>query len=218
MPRSVTEAKALRQRAILKLADLVEIRLDRLEGSKEFEFIKTERKTQTIATIRQGIQGGLFKGQEEEKFETLMRAAKSGFDYVDIEDSTPHLDDRIQALRSLGSKVIVSHHNLASTPPVADLRKILKRISKHRPDIIKIVTTATSTQDNLTILNFLHNAVRDHKIVSFAMGEKGKISRITSPIFGAYFTIASLEDGAETAQGQLTIDDLRRVYGVIGLS
>jgi 3-dehydroquinate dehydratase type I len=101
-------------------------------------------------------------------------------------------------------------------PPLLANHK--KRISKHRPDIIKIVTTATSAQDNLTILNFLHNAVRDQKIVSFAMGEKGKISRITSPIFGAYFTIASLEDGAETAQGQPTIDDLRMVYGVIGLS
>jgi 3-dehydroquinate dehydratase/shikimate dehydrogenase len=44
------------------------------------------------------------------------------------------------------------------------------------------------------------------------MGEAGLISRVLAKKFGAFLTFASLAQGAETAPGQLTIDDLKRLY------
>jgi 3-dehydroquinate dehydratase len=49
------------------------------------------------------------------------------------------------------------------------------------------------------------------------MGELGKPSRFLSPIFGAFFTIASFERGKETASGQLTIQEMKTAYHALGL-
>jgi len=69
----------------------------------------------------------------------------------------------------------------------------------------------------LTVLNFVSRACKRTETVCFAMGELGKPSRILSPLFGALFTIASLERGRETAQGQLTVQEMRNIYQTLGL-
>jgi 3-dehydroquinate dehydratase len=48
------------------------------------------------------------------------------------------------------------------------------------------------------------------------MGEVGKISRLLSPIFGAFFTFASLEVGSETATGQMSIKEMQTAYNLLG--
>jgi len=52
-------------------------------------------------------------------------------------------------------------------------------------------------------------------LAAFAMGEAGQISRILAPLAGGYFTYASLEEGKESAAGQLTADQLREIYGIL---
>jgi 3-dehydroquinate dehydratase len=47
------------------------------------------------------------------------------------------------------------------------------------------------------------------------MGNYGKISRVASPFFGGFFTMASIKKGDETAKGQLTIDELKTIYQII---
>ena len=48
------------------------------------------------------------------------------------------------------------------------------------------------------------------------MGEHGKISRLLSPVFGAFFTFASLEAGSETAPGQISIREMKSAYSSTG--
>ena len=48
-------------------------------------------------------------------------------------------------------------------------------------------------------------------VVYFAIGKLGVPSRVISPIFGAEFTFAAMNEESRTAVGQLSIDDLRRV-------
>jgi 3-dehydroquinate dehydratase-1 len=48
------------------------------------------------------------------------------------------------------------------------------------------------------------------------MGEHGKISRLLSPVFGAFFTFASIEKDSETAAGQMSISEMRAAYGLLG--
>ncbi|MEM2806315.1 MAG: type I 3-dehydroquinate dehydratase [Candidatus Bathyarchaeia archaeon] len=50
------------------------------------------------------------------------------------------------------------------------------------------------------------------------MGPLGKISRLLSPVFGGFFTIASLERNLETAPGQMTIQELREFYRTLGVT
>ena len=84
-------------------------------------------------------------------------------------------------------------------------------------EVCKIVTTANQVEDNLTTLNFVSKASKKAKIVSFAMGEFGKPSRLLSPVFGAFFTFASIDEKRKTAKGQLTIQEMRRAYELLGL-
>jgi 3-dehydroquinate dehydratase type I len=84
--------------------------------------------------------------------------------------------------------------------------------------VCKIITTAKHVEDNLTVLDFTSKASRNVKIVCFSMGELGKPSRLLSPLFGGFFTIASFERGKETASGQLTIQEMQTAYQALGLT
>jgi 3-dehydroquinate dehydratase type I len=83
--------------------------------------------------------------------------------------------------------------------------------------ICKIVTAAKQIEDNLPVLSFVSFASTKAQLVCFCMGEHGKISRLLSPAFGAFFTFASLEKGKETATGQMSINEMHTVYDLLGL-
>ena len=148
----------------------------------------------------------------------MLDAAGDGFKYVDIELSTPKLKSIINILRELGAKPIVSFHNFNETPSLTQLTEILRREEASGADVCKIITTARVVSDNLTVLDFVSKTIgKDVKLVCFSMGELGKPSRLLAPIFGAFFTIASLESGRKTANGQLTIQEMRTAYDALGI-
>jgi 3-dehydroquinate dehydratase len=49
------------------------------------------------------------------------------------------------------------------------------------------------------------------------MGELGKTSRLLSPVFGAFFTFACLDETRKTAKGQLTIEEMKQAYETLGI-
>jgi len=55
----------------------------------------------------------------------------------------------------------------------------------------------------------------NRKIIALCMGEEGKISRIMAPYFGSYLSFASLERGAESAPGQLTVEEMREIFRIL---
>jgi len=217
MPKTVGETKILEEEAERKDADLIEIRLDLLNSDTNLEDIKIHTDMVKIGTLRSSNQGGMFSGSEEARFQTLLNASRAGFDYIDIEDSVENLEIKIKSIKELGSKIIISHHNMESTPTLSELENILDRNSQFKGDVYKIVTTAKSIEDSLIALSFLNTASKNFNIVCFAMGDYGRISRVASPFFGGFFTMASIKKGDETAKGQLTIDDLKVIYQAINL-
>ena len=216
MPKTIEEAKRLEEEVERKEADLIEIRLDLLNSDTNLEDIKNHIDMIKIGTIRSSNRGGMFSGSEEARFQTLLNASRVGFDYIDIEDSVENLEIKIKSFRELGSKIIISHHNMESTPTLIELENILNRNLQFKGDVYKIVTTAKSIEDSLVTLNFL-NTTQNFNVVCFAMGNYGRISRVASPFFGGFFTMASIKKGDETAKGQLTIDDLKIIYQTIDL-
>jgi 3-dehydroquinate dehydratase-1 len=146
-----------------------------------------------------------------------MDAARNGFEYVDIDLSMPNMKQLIDNLREVGAKLIVSFHDFERTPELSLLNKVLEEEIDWGAEICKIVTTARSVEDNLNTINFVSEASKKAKIVCFAMGELGKLSRLLSPVFGAFFTFASIDEKRKTAKGQLTIQEMREVYAILGL-
>lgn len=219
---SVPDAFNMLGRAENAGADLIEVRLD-YAGLDASGIIKMSRdiakqcSTPLIATNRQIGQGGRCRLSEGERIKTLIEAAKAGFTYVDLDMTTRNLSDVVKAVRDLGAKVIISFHDFNFTPPISETERIVGEQIEAGADICKIVTMASSISDSINCLLFTHKMSGSMKIVCFAMGEYGLLSRILSPLFGAPFTYASLESGFETAPGQISIGDLREIYRRLGV-
>ncbi len=205
------------QRAERLSADLVEVRLDKLRSHHGLSKVARSIERPIIGTNRPLSEKGSFDRTETERLKVLMDAVEGGFEYVDLELSTAKLDRVIKTFREKGAKIILSHHDHFRTPDPAKLASTLSQLQKFKPDVCKIVTTAQKPEDNLTVLGLLKANHQDSSIVSFAMGRPGVWSRLLAPFYGAYFTYASLERGQETAPGQSTIAELRRIYEMLGV-
>ena len=205
------------QRAERLSADLVEVRLDKLRSYHGLKKVARAVERPIIGTNRPLSEKGSFDGSETERLKVLMEAVEDGFEYVDLELSTSKLDRVIKDFREKGAKIILSHHDYFRTPEHSRLVSTLEQLQKFKPDICKLVTTAQMPEDNLTVLSLLKANHQNAPIVSFAMGPRGIWSRLLAPFYGAHFTYASLERGLETAPGQSTIAELRRIYEMLGV-
>ena len=170
-----------------------------------------------ITTNKSTKNHGNFSGSEDDRQRILVDAARNGFEYVDVDLSTPNMGELISNLCEAGAKPIVSFHDFNRTPALSQLTKVLEREIEAGADVCKIVTNAKRVEDNIKILDLISKASRKAKIVCFAMGELGKPSRLLSPVFGAFFTFASLDERRKTAKGQLTIQEMRRAYKSLGI-
>lgn len=203
------------QRAEALSADLVEVRIDRLSDYRGISKLAETVGIPIVATNRPVSQNGSFAGSESERLSLLMDTVQGGADYVDIESSTRNLDQVMETFRKTSAKIILSHHDYSRTPKLSELKSTLAKLQRTKSDLYKIVTTARSPEDNLTILNLLTTNQRTNPLLSFAMGKPGIWSRILAPFYGADFTYASLERGLETAPGQPSVSELRSIYETI---
>jgi 3-dehydroquinate dehydratase type I len=209
LPKSIPEALQIIEKAEESNADLIEIRLDYLENLAEMVNLAAHGKTPKIATDKSSR-------SKTEQRKMLLSAAKSGFEYVDVELSTENLEDLVMELKAQGTKPVLSFHKADGSLNLSELNSVLERQISNGANVCKIVTTAKRIEDNLTILNFTSAASTRTKLVCFCMGELGKISRLLSPLFGGFFTFASLEKGGETASGQMTIQEMKTAYKLLG--
>jgi 3-dehydroquinate dehydratase type I len=210
---ATTDAAILRMERAAPLADLVELRIDRITGA-ELERLLTARRTPVIVTNRRREEGGGFTGTEEERVARLAEAVRLGADYVDIETATdPALKAGLRAaIVGTSTKLIVSWHDFSGTPPLEFLKAKLEECMADDPAIVKIVTHADDASDCLRVLALIPYArQKSQAIIAFCMGRRGKISRITAPLLGSIIAYASLEPEEASAPGQLTIHQMREI-------
>lgn len=192
-------------------------------------FLEDHTATTAIATCRCKQNGGRFDGPASAALEILLRAAEAGFQLVDIElESVEGLPkDTLPRLREAGAAVIISYHDFHATK---DLDAIYQRIKPHAPDYFKIVSTARTLSDNITLMRFLERVEDESNssVVGICMGDPGIISRVLGLRSGSAFTFAAATEGEETAPGQIAartlintyrigqVDAATKVYGVAG--
>ena len=217
IPKNNVQALGLIEKADEAQADLIEVRLDHFDTSADLSEIAKSTETPLIATNKLIIEHGFFPGNDNQRQLTLLNAAKNGFEYVDVDLSSLKHREAIEKLRISGVKTIVSYHNFEGGLGVFEMGQILKQETALEASVCKIVTTAKRIEDNLTVLNFVSTVPNDVKIVCFCMGQHGRISRILSPMFGAAFTFASIDQRNETASGQLTIEEMKSAYNLLGV-
>jgi len=217
LPKNNVEALSLIERAEKAQANLIEVRLDCFEASRNLSELVKSTKIPLIATNKLSNEKGFFVGTEMERQQTLLNAAKNGFEYVDVDLSSLKHKETIGKLKQLGAKSIVSYHKFDGALSVCEMERVLEQEIAVGAVVCKIVTTAKKIEDNLSVLNFVSSMSSKAKLVCFCMGEQGKVSRLLSPMFGAFFTFASLEQDSETAAGQMTLKEMKATYSLLGV-
>ncbi|WP_312024225.1 shikimate dehydrogenase [Edaphobacter aggregans] len=218
--------------AVVKETPFLEFRLDYLEKPllalpKLKHFFEDNTAATAIATCRRAANGGKFSGNVAAEMEILSKAAGAGFHIVDLElESAEALKKgELQKLRDTGIALIISHHDFNATK---DLDGIYQRIAPFQPDFVKIVPTAKSLTDNVTLIRFLERMTDNSNIIGICMGDAGIISRVLGLRAGSAFTFAAATPGEETGPGQIAartlietyrvdqVDAATKVYGVAG--
>jgi 3-dehydroquinate dehydratase-1 len=194
------------------LVDMFEVRIDLI--GKRWQKVAAHLKKPWIACNRRADEGGKWRGKETERIKELRDALEVGAAIIDVELGTPSLADLVKAIKGK-AECLISYHNIKETPPLENLRQIVNRQLKAGADICKVVTTARTSVDNFVVLDLVAAFSPKIQIVAFAMGASGRLSRILCPLAGGYFTYASVGEGKESAEGQLTVKTLREIYGMV---
>lgn len=193
------------------LVDMFEVRIDLIgQGWQE---VARGLKKPWIATNRPADEGGNWRGDEAERQEELLKALELGTAIVDIELATNCLYEIVPIVKKK-AQCMISFHDFDRTPPLDILKKIIKKQKAAGADICKVVTNANSFEDNLTTLKLI-TAFPEDKVISFAMGREGIVSRILCPISGGFLTYVSIGSKMESAPGQLSAQELTGLYEVI---
>ncbi|MFC1897091.1 type I 3-dehydroquinate dehydratase [Chloroflexota bacterium] len=198
-------------RKVEPFVDLFEVRIDLIGGGWQ-ELIRQFKKP-WIGCNRRADEGGRWQGDEAERVEKLLKAAELGADIIDLELGTEDLKAAMELIKKR-AKCLLSIHDLEETAALNNLKEIVKRQLEAGADICKVVTTAQSLEDNLTVLQLVSEFPQT-RIVSFAMGPLGMVSRVLCPLVGGDFTYASIEQGKESAPGQIKVRRLRRLYEML---
>lgn len=206
---------------------MAEIRLDRCNlAQDEVEELFSSSDVPLIATCRVSeIRASLDDGNTDDrkldsrasqKAESLLiTAIHAGAAYTDLEIEAPAMmSKRIRReTRECGTVLIRSYHDFSGTDSLEALKALTEKCFALGADIAKIVVTANDDDDTARVLK-LYESFDLGRLVAFAMGEKGRSSRIDCLAKGAPHTYAALNEEEAAASGQMSTASMRaNVYG-----
>ena len=217
-------------RAVERGADLVELRLDALEilDDPEPEQWKLDGvigdlskfigdlAVPMIITCRPAGEGGRTEADDERRLTLLAAVAHDVTScYVDIEWSTlgraggwPFAFLKLTGQRAEPTRVILSAHDFETRP--RNLISLFADMSQSRADVAKLVWRARSVRDCVEAFEMLRDAAMP--TVALCMGEAGLPSRVLCKKFNAFLSFASLSDDEATADGQVSVEAMKRLY------
>ena len=188
------------------LADVIEVRFDCLEDEDLLDIAKKLAATVKpfLFTLRSEEQGG--------RRETTIEQRKEFWSQVPANKWADLEPDIIEDFDGRGFEALICSYH-ASSNTAANIRQIFALLADTRAAIIKIAVPTEAAVDAIPVWSLLKNT-NGKAMVPVAMGEAGKWTRILGPAHGAFMTYASPDSGSETAAGQISADDMVRVYRV----
>ncbi len=190
-------------------ADVLELRLDEFPRDDDVALTALRGFLRTaplpcILTCRPAWEGGRSRLDDRERFDFLALLSQGQAAYVDFELAAASAVD----LGSLNLPVILSSHDFDGRPD--RLGNCILEMNAHPAPIIKIAWKARTIRDNIEAFELLEQ--KQKPTIALCMGEAGLISRVLAKKFGAFLTFASFDRGHESAPGQITIADMKRLY------
>ncbi len=224
--RSAEQAQRDAFVAVERGAEVIELRLDAL-ADEELDDIDSfeikmlvelvqrlaEANVRCILTLRGGDEGGKTDADDGTRFTRLAHLASKVSAYVDLEwRPMSRAGGWPMAFLDLAGdgqlKFVVSAHDFDTRP--SDLIGVFAEMSQSRADVAKIAWRARSVRDNVEAFELLREAAKPS--IAICMGEAGLPSRVLARKFNAHLSFASLDGEAATADGQVPIDSMKRLY------
>ena len=207
----------LQNRSLVEILDILEnkvpaiqmaeIRLDRCHFDEdEIAELFSSSDTPLIATCRVAGDGS---GTWEEAEAKLQAAIEAGAAFVDLEIEAPkEMGKRLRrSCSEYGTRMIRSCHFFHGTPSLEVLSDTAEKCRRFGGEIIKVAVSASSDSDVDRVLS-LYDSCEEGRLVAFAMGEAGRMSRLECLRLGAPFTYAALSAEEAAAPGQWAYSEM----------
>jgi 3-dehydroquinate dehydratase/shikimate dehydrogenase len=213
---AVVAASAAREmsklvRLALKETRTVELRLDWLGSDRErtrfLDWLGRSRPQSAtfLATCRRREAGGKFAGGVDRELHWLIQAREAGCQWCDLEVETlRELPGQSVREYPVPPRVLLSMHDFERTP---DLPRSLNPSAHGTVDAVKIAAEARSIRDSVRLLRLARNS---RNFVAVPMGEAGLPARILALREGSALAYAPV--AAATAPGQVSLDEMKRLY------
>ena len=138
----------------------------------------------------------------------LLTAARCGAPWLDVEAlRCPDAAGLIASLHALGCRVIASHHDFQTTPPLPELLGRAEALRQSGAELVKLAVTARNQADIQTacaLCRCLHAQGLDYAVIP--MGEAGRAGRLQAQRWGCALTFCHL--GKASAPGQVTVEEM----------
>lgn len=200
--------------------DLVEWRIDFFENVlDEAKLTQTAKDLRAVLasipvliTFRTYDEGGNMPLTDLEYFKLLTFIIDNHLaDTIDIELAHEHsaIKALVAAAHAASIPVIMSNHDFDKTPSLTTALSLLTAMDRLDADVLKIASMPNDTLDVLSVLQLSTMATQmfNKPIITISMGELGKLTRFSGPVFHSCLTFAALEDAS--APGQLSLDTLK---------
>lgn len=207
-----------------RCSDLAEVRIDLCEFTDD-ELARLFRTCgNLIATCRTD---GLSEAEAERRLEI---AIHSGARFLDLDISTSQAMRKrlISLARRKHCTVIVSYHNFKKTPSRTMLEKIIAKAKACGAAIVKIACVMNAETDGARLLGLLDHGARDSRLrqgsgglavprplIITGMGKRSAVTRVAAPLLGSFATYVSLKRGKESAPGQLTLAEMKKIMNLL---
>lgn len=190
-----------------RVCDIVEIRLD-LVGPQTTDWLASASAIEAqgipvVVTIRLASEGGKCTQPDETRV-PLFDAALRQLSAADIEYRSPLLEQISNLAARHQKALIVSYHDFAGTPPVAELRQVIRRGANYGT-VVKIATHTQSEQDVATLRELFAEQC-SASVCLLGMGPRGPETRLAFPRLGSCLTYGYIDQ--PVAPGQLSAREL----------
>lgn len=217
VPIMLTELAELEKVSVsdYRAADIVEWRADFLSADEILEmapkFFEKFKESKILFTLRTVREGGNIQVSEKKYLQILQEILTYNPAYIDVEFFTH--GPSFAALKYFRDKMVLSYHNFDEVP--SDLTNRLIKMHEEGTAFVKVAVMPERECDVLDLLQITRDMTLEYgdHFISMAMGDLGRLSRISGYLTGSCWTFASLENSS--APGQISLKETEYILDIL---
>ena len=217
VPIMLTELAELEKVSVsdYRTADIVEWRADFLSADEILEmahkFFEKFKESKILFTLRTVREGGNIQVSEKKYLQILQEILTYNPAYIDVEFFTH--GPSFAALKDFRDKMVLSYHNFDEVP--SDLTNRLIKMHEEGTAFVKVAVMPERECDVLDLLQITRDMTLEYgdHFISMAMGDLGRLSRISGYLTGSCWTFASLENSS--APGQISLKETEYILDIL---